>query len=75
MTPGPTEVPERVREAMSRPIHNPDIDEEFFEFYHTLEDKLKRIYETEKDVLILGGEGILGLEASIASLIDKGDEV
>ena len=75
MTPGPTEVPDRVRKAMSRPIHNPDIDEDFFDFYHRLENKLKKIYDTEKDVLILGGEGILGLEASIASLIDKGDEV
>ncbi len=75
MTPGPTEVPERVRKAMSRPIQNPDIDEGFFEFYHELEDKLKEIYGTKDDVLILGGEGILGLEASIASLIDEGDEV
>lgn len=75
MTPGPTEVPERVREAMSRPIQNPDIEEEFFEFYHELEKKLKKVYETDNDILILAGEGMLGLEATIASTIEKGDEI
>lgn len=75
MTPGPTEVPARVLEAMAQPIQNPDIDEEFFEFYRTLEEKCKRIYNTEDDVIILGGEGILGLEASIASVIEKGEKI
>lgn len=75
MTPGPTEVPPRVREAISRPIQNPDVDEKFREFYHELEEKLKKIYRTTDDVLILGGEGILGLEASVASVVDKGDKV
>lgn len=75
MTPGPTEVPERVREAMSKSIHNPDIDERFWEFYHNLEEKIREVYDTDKDILILGGEGILGLEASIASLMSKGEKV
>ncbi len=75
MTPGPTEISPRIRNAMSLPIQNPDIDEEFFDFYHDLEGKLKEIYQTEKDILILGGEGILGLEAAVASTIDKNDKV
>ncbi len=75
MTPGPTEVPDRIRNAMARPIQNPDIDEEFAVFYHELEDKLKEVYGTEDDVVVLGGEGILGLETSIASLIEEGDRV
>lgn len=75
MTPGPTEVPERVRKALSKPIQNPDIDEDFFKFYRLLEKKLQRVYGTDDDVLILGGEGILGLEASIASVVDDGDKV
>lgn len=75
MTPGPTEVPDRVRKAMSRPIQNPDIDEDFFEYYRSLEEKLQDIYGKDEDVLVLGGEGILGLEASIASVIEEGDQV
>lgn len=75
MTPGPTEIPPTVREAMSRPIENPNIQKEFFEFYHSLEEKLQKLYGTEDDIVVLGGEGILGLEASIASLVEEGDEV
>jgi aspartate aminotransferase-like enzyme len=75
MTPGPTAVPERVRTAMSQPIHNPDVEREFIEFYRSLTDDLGRIYGTDDDIVILGGEGILGLEASLASLLDGGEEV
>ncbi|MFP4142653.1 MAG: pyridoxal-phosphate-dependent aminotransferase family protein [Thermoplasmata archaeon] len=75
MTPGPTEISRRVRKRMSKPIQNPDIDEDFFEFYRSLEEKLQRVYGKKDDVLMLGGEGILGLEASIASTIEKGDKV
>lgn len=75
MTPGPTEVPDRIREVMARPIQNPDVDEEFTEFYHELESNLREVYGTEDDIVVLGGEGILGLEASIASLIEEDDKV
>lgn len=74
MTPGPTEVPKRVRKAMSRPIKNPDLQNEFLNFYMSLTEKLSRVYETSNDIVILSGEGILGLETSVASLIEKNDK-
>lgn len=74
MTPGPTEIPASVRNAMSRPIQNPDIEKDFKTYYHDLEKKIKRIYQTDNDILILGGEGILGLEACIASTLENGDK-
>lgn len=75
MTPGPTEIPERVRTAMSQPIHNPDVQPEFVGFYRSLTDDLRTVYGTDNDIVILGGEGILGLEASLASLLDGGEQV
>lgn len=75
MTPGPTALPEEVREAMARPIQNPDIEPEFTEFYRDLLAKLGRVYETDDDLLVLAGEGMLGLEASVASLVAPGDRV
>lgn len=75
MTPGPTQVNERVRAAMAKEATNPDLDANFFEFYKASCEKLKQIYNTTEDVLILGGEGILGLEAACASLIEAGDKV
>jgi len=75
MTPGPTEIPPTVKKAMSQPMENPNIQSEFYDFYHSLEDKLQKVYGTEDDIIILSGEGILGLEASVASLVDEGDKV
>lgn len=75
MTPGPTYVNEEVRRAMSVELTNPDIDNEFYEFYKKTCNKIKTIINTKNDVLILCGEGILGLEAACASLTEKGDRV
>lgn len=75
MTPGPTEVSEDVLTAMSRSMVNPDLDPVFFEFYRGVTRKIARLVGTEHEVVVLGGEGILGLEAACASLIEPGDRV
>ncbi len=87
MTPGPTEVPRPVRQRMAEPTPNPDIEPEFFERYRQLTEKLATIQRSEaggqsvagpgeeRDVVVLGGEGILGLEAAVASLVAPGDRV
>jgi len=75
MTPGPTEIPPEVREAMSRAPLNPDVQPEFADYYRSLLDKLASVYGTDDDVVVLAGEGILGLEAAVASLVDDGEEV
>lgn len=75
MTPGPTQVHEDVRKAMAENITNPDLDVNFFEYYRETCDKIKKLLNTKEDVLILNGEGILGLEAACASLIEPGDRV
>ncbi|KTG21019.1 pyridoxal-phosphate-dependent aminotransferase family protein [Haloferax profundi] len=75
MTPGPTAVPPRVRDRMSDPMPNPDIEQAFFDTYDEVCAKLQTIYDTDDDVLVMGGEGILGLEAAIASTVAPGDDV
>jgi aspartate aminotransferase-like enzyme len=75
MTPGPTYVCENVRSALSRPITNPDLDPKFFEFYRETCEAIKKFLNTQNDTLIMCGEGILGLEAACASLIEPGDRV
>lgn len=75
MTPGPTYVSEDVRQAIARRITNPDLDPSFFEYYRETCEKIKTLLKTESQVLILSGEGILGLEAACASLIEPGDRV
>lgn len=75
MTPGPTQVAENVRLARSRECTNPDLDESFVEFYKETCEKISHLLHTENETLILGGEGILGLEAACASLTEPGDKV
>ncbi|WP_123622656.1 alanine--glyoxylate aminotransferase family protein [Halorubrum sp. CSM-61] len=89
MTPGPTAVPAPVRDAMSRELINPDVDPEFHRIYDRLTDRLATVYGIDpdgdardgsaggatRDVVVPGGEGILGLEAAIASLVEPGTEV
>lgn len=75
MTPGPTQVPENVRMARSRVCTNPDLDEEFAEFYKETCELISSLLHTKNKTLILDGEGILGLEASCASLTEPGDRV
>lgn len=75
MTPGPTQVAENVRIARSRECTNPDLDETFVEFYKETCEKISRLLHAPGETLILGGEGILGLEAACASLTEPGDRV
>ena len=75
MTAGPTQVKENVRMARSLECTNPDLDIEFFDFYKETCQMLSRVTNTDNKALILGGEGILGLEAACASLTEPGDRV
>lgn len=75
MTAGPTQVRENVRIARSQVCTNPDLDKRFFDFYQETCALLSKAMHTDNQALILGGEGILGLEAACASLTEPGDRV
>lgn len=75
MTPGPTMVADSIMQARSLTFGNPDVDVTFCEEYHNLCLSLAELLYTKNPVYILGGEGILGLEAACASLTEPGDRV
>ncbi|MDV0446640.1 Serine-pyruvate aminotransferase [Methanosarcinaceae archaeon Ag5] len=75
MTPGPTQVRENVRLACSAEMTNPDLDPDFFDFYKDTCDRLSRFLHTQNQVLILSGEGMLGLDGVCVSLAEPGDRV
>lgn len=75
MCPGPTIVHDEVRAALARPATNADLDPAFLDDYGRLCARLGTLLGTASDVLVLCGEGILGLEASCASLVQPGDRV
>ena len=75
MTPGPTRIPDDVQMSMAKVMINPDVDPEFGTLYRSILDDVATLYDTEHDIVILGGEGILGLEAAVASTVSPGDQV
>ena len=75
MTPGPTMPAASVMEARAKEYGNPDTDVDFCEEYYQTCRELAGLLHTENDVYILGGEGILALEAACATLTEPGDKV
>ncbi len=75
MTAGPVQVRENVRMARSLECTNPDLDREFFDYYKETCELLSKALHTDNQAIIMGGEGILGLEAACASLTEPGDRV
>jgi aspartate aminotransferase-like enzyme len=76
MTPGPTQCSEKVRQALSVPNTNTDLDLEFFDYYEETCEKAKLLIKSKDSTsIIMLGEAILGLEAACASYIEKGDRV
>jgi pyridoxamine--pyruvate transaminase len=74
MSTGPVEVSPRVLQALgTRVIHH--TRPEFAKMYDTMLSDLQTIWKTKNDMVVLHGEGIIGLESSIACMIDQGQKV
>jgi len=74
LTPGPSQVPPRVRAAEARPaIHHRG--EEFKRIYAKLHSDLKELLNTKGDVFILGSSGTGAMEACVANTLSAGDRV
>src|ERR1700685_1718516 len=71
--PGPVTVAEPVLAAMTRPL----VDHRGPEFKRTLErmnSRLRPIFGTRHDILMLGASGTGGLEAAVANLFGPGEK-
>lgn len=74
MTPGPTEVDPRVIRAMLHPaIYH--YDSEFISLYDETEENLRKIFQTNNDIIMLPGSGRTGIESAVLSFIEKGEKV
>jgi aspartate aminotransferase-like enzyme len=72
--PGPTPCPPEVLQAMTKQMINHRGDE-MGQIISDITIKLKQIFQTENDVLILTGSGTGGLEAAIVNTLSPGDKV
>ncbi len=76
MTPGPVEVSPRVLSALAEPViyhYYPG----FVEFFDETVKKMAKVFRAsaETDVLLLQGEGVLGLEAAVVCSVNPSEKV
>ena len=72
--PGPTNVPDRVLRAMSMPTvdhRGPD----FAELTHEIRKGLKRVFQTEGEVVVFPSSGTGAWEAALVNTLSPGDRV
>jgi aspartate aminotransferase-like enzyme len=74
MLPGPTNVPNRVINAMLTPMINHRSDD-FRKLYKDIINKTQTVFDTENDVVVLTTSGTGAVETSVVNLIKKDDVV
>ncbi len=74
LAPGPTPVPPEVLAAMSQPIIHHRTPQ-FSALFAEAAEGLKRVFQTQQDVLILAASGTGGMEGAVTNLLSPGDEV
>lgn len=74
MTPGPTIVPPKILKALSKEmIHHRT--QEFRDLMTECGERLKPVFKTKNQVLIIPGTGTASMEASLVNTISPGDKV
>ncbi|MCP8615289.1 pyridoxal-phosphate-dependent aminotransferase family protein [Salirhabdus salicampi] len=72
--PGPTPIPPSVQRAMNQPMigHRGNESKQLIE---RIKPKLKPIFGTNQDVLLISGSGTAGLETAVVNTVSTNDEV
>lgn len=74
MLPGPTNVPDRVMDAMMKPMIS-HRGETFTTLLKEVTDKSKHLFQTSENPLILSASGTGGVEAAVWNIVRPGDKV
>jgi alanine-glyoxylate transaminase/serine-glyoxylate transaminase/serine-pyruvate transaminase len=74
MIPGPVDVEDEVLNKMASPVRA-HYGDEWMKIYGETIDCLKRVFQTENDLFIVGGPGSAALDASFGSLLATGEKV
>ncbi|MBU0880888.1 MAG: alanine--glyoxylate aminotransferase family protein [Candidatus Omnitrophica bacterium] len=74
MTPGPTPVPEDIRNEMAKPIIH-HRTKEYQAIFKDVTDGLKKMFKTANDVYTFTSSGTGAMEASIVNVCSPGDKI
>ncbi|MDD5067439.1 MAG: aminotransferase class V-fold PLP-dependent enzyme, partial [bacterium] len=73
-TPGPTPLPEEVREAGSLPMIHHRTDD-FIRIYHRCSEDLKYVFQTDRPVYLLLSSGTGIMETAVINFLSPGDTI
>lgn len=73
LTPGPTQIPPQICEALGRPIIHHRTPQ-FQAILKEATDGLKHVFQTKNDIFILTSSGTGAMEAAVANLLSPGDK-
>ncbi|MGV3487184.1 MAG: pyridoxal-phosphate-dependent aminotransferase family protein [Tuberibacillus sp.] len=73
-TPGPTPIPAAIQKALSQPMmgHRSGV---FSDIFKNTSRRLRPIFGTSQEILILTGSGTSALEAAVVNITEQGDHV
>ncbi len=74
MLPGPTNVSDRVLQAMLNSIIN-HRGEEFHALYKRIREGCQEVFETRNEIVVLSASGTGGVDAAVGSILNPGDYV
>ena len=74
MIPGPVKVPQRVLRAMSKPMIS-HRSADFEKIYEDCRLRLRDLFDTKNEVVVLSGSGTAGMEAAVGGIIGKEDKI
>jgi aspartate aminotransferase-like enzyme len=72
MIPGPTNIHQRVMQALLTPMIN-HRGEEFHIMYQTMQTNAQKVFETKNEIVILSGSGTAGVDMAVGSILKEGD--
>lgn len=75
MVPGPVRVPAAIRNVYLESYGSGDLETDFIELYTRTQRRLKEIFTTRDDIVIMSGEGMLALWSALKSCLVPGDRV
>ena len=75
LVPGPTRVPESVRQAYLTDYASADLEPEYSQLYAGVQGQLRTILGTENQIAIMTGEGMIALWGALKSCIRPGERV
>lgn len=75
MVPGPVKVSNAVLEAYLTNYGSADLETDFIELYQKTQSNLQKIFNTQNEIVIQTGEGMLALWGALKSCLVPGDRV